>query len=360
LCLNLIRGKLDSIFRVAVFRKTDDVIDGVREMNRSQAIKLLRRGPKGVAEWNQQRSSLEVIPTLIRADLSEANLSRANLSSANLSEAKLSRADLYTANLSLANLSLANLSRADLSEANLSRANLSGADLSGAVCDVTGFANLDLSEAIGLESVVHRGPSSLGIDTLFSSSGRIPEVFLRGCGVPEAVIEYLPSLIRSMSPIQFYSCFISYSSKDEGFVKHLHSRMRDEGLRVWFAPDDVQGGKHLADQIEQAIRLYDKLLIVLSTNSLSSEWVKTELRKALKAETKDTPRKLFPIRLVDFDIITNWEYIDPVTGKNLGFEIRKYFIPDFSDWTDHDSFESSFQRLLKDLQAVESTGVKRS
>jgi hypothetical protein len=30
--------------------------------------------------------------------------------------------------------------------------------------------------------------------------------------------------------------------------------------------------------------------------------------------------------------------------------IREYFIPDFSNWKDHDAFESSFARLLKDLR----------
>jgi hypothetical protein len=43
-------------------------------------------------------------------------------------------------------------------------------------------------------------------------------VFLRGCGVPDALISYIPSLIGSMSPIQFYSSFISYSAKDKPFA----------------------------------------------------------------------------------------------------------------------------------------------
>jgi len=32
-------------------------------------------------------------------------------------------------------------------------------------------------------------------------------------------------------------------------------------------------------------------------------------------------------------------------------EVCEYFIPDFSNWKDHDAFESAFSRLKKDLEA---------
>ena len=72
-------------------------------------------------------------------------------------------------------------------------------------------------------------------------------------------------------------------------------------MRVWFAPEEMQGGKKLHEQIFEAIQLYDKLLLVLSPRSLQSDWVMTELRKAREVEKKEERRKLFPIRLVDFD-----------------------------------------------------------
>src|SRR5205085_12594188 len=92
------------------------------------------------------------------------------------------------------------------------------------------FADNDLSEVKGLERVIRFGPSSIGIDTLYKSDGKIPEVFLRGCGVPDDFITYIHSL--TVQPIQFYSCFISYSTRDEEFARRLYSRMRDEHLRV--------------------------------------------------------------------------------------------------------------------------------
>lgn len=198
---------------------------------------------------------------------------------------------------------------------------------------------------------MHSYPSTIGIDTLYKSAGKIPEAFLRGCGVPEDFITFIPSHFGIQQAINFYSCFISYSHKDEDFAKRLYSRMRDAKLRVWYAPEEMKGGQKLHEQIFNAIHLHDKLLLVLSEHSLQSEWVATEIRRARKAEREENRRKLFPIRLVDFDAIQKWECFDADSGKDLGIELREYFIPDFSNWKDHDSFEKAFDRLLRDLKA---------
>jgi hypothetical protein len=156
-------------------------------MERDEAIRLLTGGPDGVHEWNQRREQGEDIP-----DLRGAVLRGAVLRGAVLIEAVLSRVDLRGAVLR----------GADLSEAVLIGARLSGADLDSALCGGTAFGDVDLSEVKGLESIRHGGPSTVGVDTLVRSRGRIPEAFLRGCGVPEAWIEYLPALLGMMEPIQ--------------------------------------------------------------------------------------------------------------------------------------------------------------
>jgi uncharacterized protein YjbI with pentapeptide repeats len=90
-----------------------------------------------------------------------------------------------------ANLSEANLIWADLDGANLSEAKLSGADLSGAVLFKTIFSNVDLTGVIGLETCNHKGPSTIDHRTL-QISGQLPLPFLRGVGLPDRLIEYLP------------------------------------------------------------------------------------------------------------------------------------------------------------------------
>ena len=122
------------------------------------------------------------------------------------------------------------------------------------------------------------------------------------------------------------------------------------GVRCWFAPHDVQGGKKLHEQIDEAIRLHDKLLLILSPHSMESEWVKTEIAKARKREVRDQRRVLFPIRLSPFETLRDWECFDADTGKDSAREIREYFIPDFSNWKDHDAYKKAFDRLLRDIQ----------
>jgi hypothetical protein len=280
------------------------------------------------------------------ARLDMANLSGARLVRANLTNARLPAAYMFRTDLSEAILDGALLWRAKFIEANLDRTAFSNALIDGTV-----FAGVDLSTAKSLETITHTGASVIGIDTLYKSRGEIPEAFLRGCGVPDSLIACLPSLMGAQGAIQSYSCFISYSHADEEFAKRLYSRMRDEHLRVWYAPEDIKGGRKILEQIEQAIRNHDKLLLVLSETSMKSEWVATEIYRARQREVCEEKRVLFPIRLVPYEAIKSWTCFDADTGKDMAREIREYFIPDFCNWRDYDSFEAGFKRLLEDLKA---------
>jgi uncharacterized protein YjbI with pentapeptide repeats len=340
-------------------------------------IQILKQGVEAWNEWRREQPN--VYPDLTNANLFNANLRDAhlrdvNLRDVNLREANLREAILFGADLTGAELSRANLSEADISYANLSdadlrdadlprvnlvgvnfsHARLSGADFTDAELGYTTFAGNDLSEVKGLETVRHDSPSSIGVDTLYESAGRIPVTFLHGCGVPDDFIAFIPSHFGVQQAVQFYSCFISYSTRDEEFARRLYSRMRDEKLRVWFAPEDAQGGKKLYEQIERAIQLHDRLLLVLSESSMQSEWVITEIQRARETEIKEERRKLFPITIVEFDKVKAWRRFDADSGMDLAKEVREYFIPDFSNWKDHDAFEKAFERLLHDLRAEEA------
>lgn len=294
----------------------------------------------------------------VGTDFTGASFSSTRLVDVNFREAKLRGAYLENADLGGANFNFSKLNGADLSYAKLFNTNFDGAhltdaDFSNAHMGGGVLTSNDLSSVKGLDTVRHYQSSSIGIDTLYLSQGKIPEAFLAGCGVPDSFIAQARALVEADDALLFYSCFISYSSKDEEFTKRLHSRMRDERLRVWFAPEEMKSGQKLHEQIERAIQVHDRLLIVLSENSLQSEWVKTEIRKARRIEIRENRRKLFPISLVPFEVIRDWECFDADTGKDLGVEIREYFIPDFSEWKSHDSFEAAFKRLLRALKVEE-------
>lgn len=210
------------------------------------------------------------------------------------------------------------------------------------------FSDLNLARTKHLDTCQHHGPSIIDFRTL-EQSGLLPLHFLQGCGLPDILIDYLPSLLNE--PIQFYSCFISYSTKDEEFAQRLYADLQSKGVRCWFSPKDAKSGQKLHEQIFEAIRVYQKLLLVLSEHSMKSEWVKTEIAEARQREVgEESSKVLFPIRLVDMETIQRWECFDADTGKDSAREIREYFIPDFSDWKNHDAYQKIFERLLQDLK----------
>jgi hypothetical protein len=195
---------------------------------------------------------------------------------------------------------------------------------------------VDLRDAKGLADCDFMGPCVLDFRAI-QQSGMLPEPFLRGCGLPDSLIDYLPSLLNE--PIQFYSCFISHSTSDQPFAERLHADLKASAVRCYFAPHDIQGGRKIHEQIDEAIRVYDKLLLILSDASMNSNWVKTEIANARGREDRQKRQMLFPITLVPFDRIKEWKQFDADRCIDSAREIREYFIPDFSNWKDHDSYQ---------------------
>lgn len=284
---------------------------------------------------------------LSRADLREANLGYADLSEADLSRAFLSGADLSGANLNGANARLATLigailGYATLGNADLSRALVYRADLNHAVLGWTTLNGLDLSEVNGLGTVIHRGPSYISIDTLYKSRGKIPETFLSGAGVPDEFLLYMRSL--TSHAIEYSSAFISYSSRDGEFARRLYTDLQAKNVRCWFAPEDLKIGDEFWERIDESIRRYDKVLVILSKDSVASNWVEDEVSRALNREREQPGQQvLFPIRVDDavFSTTAAW-------ASNI--KLRRH-MGDFTHWKDHDAYQRAFTRLLRDLKA---------
>jgi TIR domain-containing protein/pentapeptide repeat protein len=316
---------------------------------------------QGVEAWNQwRRKHPETRPDLSSADLSLAklhkvdfhgtNLIRANLTStnligavldqANLSRACLNGATFYRASLTRATLVGASLHEASLIDADLTRTNLTRADFSYAFVGLTNFGGVDLSTVQGLDTVDHRWPSIIGIDTIYLSQGNLPMVFLQGAGVPDTLIDYIRTLIHH--PIQYYSLFISYSSKDEALARRLHTDLQANGVRCWFAPEDLKIGNKFRQRIDEAIHQQDKLLLLLSEYSIESLWVENEVEAALEKEDQQQREVLFPIRLDDAVMQTSQAWTATLR--------RTRHIGDFTNWTDLQAYQIAFDRLLADLR----------
>ena len=223
---------------------------------------------QGVAVWNHWRTKnpgVQIDLTYLdfpRTDLRYVDLSYADLSETGFMGANLGGADFEGANLTYVDFENANLTLAKLNRANFHRTFLSQADFSHAELSVTIFVDVDLSTVKGLEAVQHRAPSSIGIDTIYKSKGQIPEIFLRGCGVPDIFIEYMHALTDK--PFDFHHCYIGYSPEDEAFATRLHDTLQGKGVRCWTMEKNAKLGVPVTRSIEHGIRITDKLLVCCS------------------------------------------------------------------------------------------------
>ncbi len=339
----------------------------------------------GVEAWNAwRRENMEAWPILRGANLAHRDLSNADFSNtdfarANLTGSSLRGAAAYQAEFFAADLRNADLRGADLRGAKFHNADLRGAilvdadlfradfigtrldraDMAGSRCWLTTFANVHLSDSLGLEEVIHAGPSNIDTATLYNDGQSVPLPFLKKAGVPDSLLKELPDLLVANHSMQFYSCFISYSHMDRAFAERLYSRMQLAGLRVWFAAEDIKAGAKVYDQVSDAISRHDKLLLVLSANSMQSQWVITEITKARQEEVRSGRRILFPIRIVSFEEVKEWECFNADTGQDLAAEIRQYFIPDFSSWENDLAFSSAFDEILEALRASGTDSMRR-
>ncbi len=270
------------------------------------------------------------------ADLTEAGPFEADLTGADLSGTILFRTAFAGANLSETVLY-----DASFKEAYLVRANFQNAE-----CNRTSFKNTDLSASMGLDTIRHSGPSTLGIDTLYRSKGNIPEIFLRGCGVPDDMIAYIRSI---KGAIQYYTVFISYSSKNRDFSQRLYNDLQGAGIRCWFDQGSLKGGELFWEVIDQAIIQFDKVIVVLSEDAIKSPNVEREVLQALAKEQQLREQDihktvLFPITLDD-------SYKTITTGWAVDIWHTRHIL-DFTAWKSQDDYQAAFAKLLDDLKTT--------
>ena len=277
-----------------------------------------------------------------------------------LKNANLSEASFRGANLNFVDLSFANLEKADLGQASIGSSILTGTNFLQAKLGYTIFAKSDLSETVGLEGVIHTGPSDVSPSVFALSKGKIPDVFLRGCGLGDWEIEqtklYDPNLsndeinrilykmydLRASQALQISPLFISYSHADSKFVDKIGSSLTQKGIRFWRDIHDMKSGR-IEKQIDRAIRQNPTVLLVLSEHTLGSDWVEHEVRTARQLE-KDMERDvLCPVALDDSWKSGRWP-------TRVMEQIMEYNILDFSAWEDDVKFEGMFRKLIDGLQ----------
>lgn len=288
---------------------------------------------------------------LVSTDLSYAHLESALLTNArldsascigiNLSYAKLTNAKLRGVRFDRAILKRANFSFTDLQRANLVGAELQQTNFYSATIGYTSLVNITLNTVQALETVVHTGPSHIGLQTLVRSQEHLPVSFLRGAGVPERFIEYRHS--HTTMPITYSTCFLVYASQDQAFIERIRADLQAKEVLCWVLPYD-QRDDEMNQRVIAAIEAYDIVLPVFSqyTTTSSNSTVTNIIKAVLAKEQIESSTILYPIHL---------DQTLAETEKGWANLIRRtHRSRDFTQWKDESGYQIAFHQLLKDLR----------
>ncbi len=296
-------------------------------------------------------SNAEIIDAILRnTDFTDSDLTNSDLSNSNLNNSDLSNAVLKNANLGSADLSNVNLCDADLRNADLSGTILFGVlfrntVLASSVMDektIIGssiFANVDLGTVQSISSAVHVSPSTIGVDTIIKSGGKIDNRFLINSGSQKFVVDYFNSYMYN--PIHKLTCFISYADEDEEFVHKLIEDLNEKKVRTWSVPEDLKIDDKIRELILNSLAEYDSVIIVLSEHSVKRHWIEKEVTGIMDRLKEGRPNILFPVRLDDTLYREDEKWIDEIRGiVDIG---------DFTDWSNQQEYTKSFEQLLADI-----------
>src|SRR6185503_17827213 len=182
----------------------------------------------------------------------------------------------------------------------------------------------------------------------------------RGCGLSDWEIEqaklHNPDLsndeitqihyrvydLRATQAIQISPLYISYSHADHSFVEKMEVHLKEKGIRFWRDIHELKAGR-MEKQFDRAMRQNPTVLLILSSNSIKSDWVEHEVRTARGLEKEIGRDVLCPVALDDSWKNSSWP-------KRVMEQIMEYNILDFSMWEDDSKFDSMFRKLIDGLE----------
>lgn len=107
--------------------------------------------------------------------------------------------------------------------------------------------------------------------------------------------------------------FISYSRKDIEFARKLAGDLKKAGYDVWWDITGLRGGDDWVSTIPAAIAASRYMLVVLTSDSIKSEWVRKEYTHALSLR-----KKIVPIMLTSTSVpfaLNTLNYVNFMSGE---------------------------------------------
>ena len=151
------------------------------------------------------------------------------------------------------------------------------------------------------------------------------------------------------------SIFISYNSTDETYARTLYNALTNNGFDVWFAPESIKIGENFLSEIGRALSTAEEakcqaeraeqvdqaqcFILLLSKNSMGSEWVMSEL---LMAKNRNMP--ILPLQIDNHKLTP---YFEMALGN---VQVREAYHMN----------QSAIQKLIKDLKRIPGIAFDRT
>jgi TIR domain./Restriction endonuclease. len=152
--------------------------------------------------------------------------------------------------------------------------------------------------------------------------------------------------------------FISYSYKDKIFVEWLKSNLTELGFEFWYDQQEINVGDRSQEKINEGIQSSSAFILVLSSSSMNSDWVKYEMNSALLLNAVKKGITILPIKIDNSNIpsdLSGYPYADFSIDQKQGLEILKRSLLkantkldyEFTDWSNFNG--KSFEDLIFEL-----------
>jgi|ERR1044072_44899 hypothetical protein len=118
-----------------------------------------------------------------------------------------------------------------------------------------------------------------------------------------------------------YDLFISYNRADEKWAEQLAVRLeredhRGHNLKVFFAPWEIRPGESVEERLDRALAESRYVGLILSPESVESQWVKEEWYSTHHINVKRKERRLIPLYLRTCDIPPLLSHLHRIDFRN--------------------------------------------
>lgn len=118
--------------------------------------------------------------------------------------------------------------------------------------------------------------------------------------------------------------FISYSHRDKKYADLIANKLKSAKHKVWIDTWKLRGGDNLIEKINDGLKETDVLIVLVSANSLNSEWVSQEISAVAFSDISNKKRRIIPVLVEKVPAIPNYlskyVWVDLTSDFDLGLQ----------------------------------------